>query len=769
MSYMQVIRDFLETLNTTQSSHLNNLDFFKITEFSILFFFENIKLLFFNFFSFTWIKYFIELPIYIPQINESILKEKFFFESFDTIDIYSNNYTLYTNKFFIGFLNGLFLALPFSCSNLIYIRRYLIQGKFAGFASLLGNVFGYVMFISFILFGVREIIFPFFSMQPFVFFIGIILLLSNIYLMINEKGFKQISLSNKSSLIKIFLLSFSLIWVEQSCIYQFLGNLNFGPEPTILEGFISTNEINFLSIHFCYLFGIIFGIFFFNLLIIFILENLIEYIQIQFRILRSSFLKSCNFILLASILTLSFSSIPYYGIDYLLTSPLGFVPQDKNFQNTFFSDNTVKDSIGMFGFYNVNFDTSSYGRGFYFKDPTLESYEELNYGSEYANFIRRGYIPLFSQYKKQASKFTDFIIQKKSNQPSLKENLNVEKESINNEDLFKYPTFYLIDTNVNPSLYLERRYDWNYKNIKNLTFSIILERGLNRLYFRDDFFITSPKRLKIIRQKFYSNPIYKFLLNTDIDFFIKRDLNKTNSVDEKNLHIKRLILNRYNDTLRFYNLLPYATEFQYFFNGTKSFADRIYNQQYKGTLRIVRRLFSVSFFSKVNETENLILKYDQPLFLSETYNKNFYHEEISTINKNNKIFIEMTNQSPFYIGWDEISKKIVLTNRTLPKNQSIFKNHLHKKQVVEFTTWPIQTTNLGKKEQLLFDDSNTLENIKFDISSFFQYFDPYTGISYYKNIPSPIQNILAAGVDIFPPNRSGFIWPGDTLQFSIRN
>lgn len=761
---MQVIRDFLETLNTTQSIHLTTLDFFKITEFSILFFFENIKLLFFNIFSFQWLKYFVELPIYIPQINESILKEKFFFDNFDTINLYSNNYSLYTNKIFIGFLNGLFLALPCSCSNLIIIRRFLIQGKIAGLVALSGNVLGYVLYLGFILFGIREIIFPFFSIEPIFFFIGLILLLTNIYSMINEKGFKQISLSNKSSLLKIFLLSFSLIWIEQSCIYQFLGNINFGPEPTILEGFFATTQKNFIFIHLSYLFGLIFGIFFFNLLNILILENIIEYIQIQFKILRSSFLISCNFLLLTSILTLSFSSIPYYGLDYLLTSPLGFIPQDKNFQNTFFSDNTVKDSIGMFGYYNVNFDTSSYGRGFYFKDPTLESYEELNYGSEYANFIRRGYIPLFTQYKKQASKFTDFFIQKKSDQPIIKENLNIETQPIKSEDLFKYPTFYLIDTNINPSLYLERRYDWNYKNIKNLTFTVIIERGLNRLYFRDDFFITSPKKLKTIRQKFYSNPIYKFLLNTDIDFFIKRDLNKTTFTDEKNLHIKRLMLCRYNDSLRFYNLLPYASEFQYFFNGTKSFADRVYNQQYKGTLKVVRRLFSISFFSKNTEKENLILKYDQPLFLSENYNTNFYHEEILTRTKNNEIFIESTNQSPFYIGWDEIAKKMILTNRTLPKNQSIFQNRLTQQKNIEFTTWPIQISNVHKKQQLLFDDSNTLKHIKFDILSFFQYFDPYTGISYYKNIPSPIQNILASGVDIFPPNRSGFLWPGTRLN-----
>ncbi len=768
MSYIQIIRDSIETLASSNSIDFSNLNSFNIVQYSLLFFFQNIKVLFLNFFSFNWIKNFIQFPIYIPQINESILREQFFFENFNSINPYFQDYSLNTNKLFIGFLNGLFLALPCSCSNLIFIRRFLIQGKIAGFFSLLGNIIGQVFFLASILFGFRELIFPVVALQPFLFVLGIGVLVSTLYFMIHEKGFKQINLSEKSSLIKIFLLNFFLIWTEQSCIYQFLGNINFGPEPTILEGFFSNNFQNYFFIHFAYLIGIFLGGIFFNLLFVFILENFADFIQIRFRVLKSSFLISSNFILLSAILTLSFSSIPYYGLDYILTSPLGFIPQDKNFQNTIFSQYNIKDPVGMFGYFSLNMDTSTYGRGLYFKEPGFESFEELNYSAEYANFIRQGYIPLFTQYKKQASKFTDLLIQKKNDSTDYKEDLKKTKDLYNEKNFFQYPTFYLVDKNFNPSLYFERRYDWNYKKLQNLTFTMTVERGFNRLFFRDDFVITPPKRSKIVKQKFYSNPIYKFLLNTDIDLFLNRELNLSNPVDEKKIHEKRLLMNRYTDSLRFYTLLPYANEFQYFFNGTKSFADRIYNQQFKGTLKIVRRLFSISFYSINDNKNNVILKYDQPLFTENQDGKNLYHEELVISKNADNVFIELINQNPFYLGWDDNLKKMILTNRTLPKNKSIFENRSNINNTIEFSVWPLKLNNLGENKKLLFDDLNTMKNNKFDLSPLFEYVDSYTGIGYYKTVPTSINNILAPGVDIFPPNRSGFLWPGTNINYKSK-
>ena len=46
-------------------------------------------------------------------------------------------------------------------------------------------------------------------------------------------------------------------------------------------------------------------------------------------------------------LALSLSSIPFYGFDYLVTGPLGFVSQDVVFKNTIFDQTRIKDFPGI--------------------------------------------------------------------------------------------------------------------------------------------------------------------------------------------------------------------------------------------------------------------------------------------------------------------------------------------------------------------------------------------------------------------------------------
>ena len=57
--------------------------------------------------------------------------------------------------------------------------------------------------------------------------------------------------------------------------------------------------------------------------------------------------------------------------------------------------------------------------------------------------------------------------------------------------------------------------------------------------------------------------------------------------------------------------------------------NNVYNQQFKGTLRIVERLFPVTIFD--NKNQRSILKYDYPLF--ETSRKNNYFHEETILNK----------------------------------------------------------------------------------------------------------------------------------------
>lgn len=98
---------------------------------------------------------------------------------------------------------------------------------------------------------------------------------------------------------------------------------------------------------------------------------------------------------------------------------------------------------------------------------------------------------------------------------------------------------------------------------------------------------------KRIKEKCYKNPIYKFLLNTEIDAFLARQPNSHwLSPEEEILLLKRRqVLGNYYDTLAFTNQVSTSEALEQLV--PKSYSNTIYNHQFKGTLKIARRLFSV--------------------------------------------------------------------------------------------------------------------------------------------------------------------------------
>ena len=416
------------------------------------------------------------------------------------------------------------------------------------------------------------------------------------------------------------------------------------------------------------------------------------------------------------------------------------------------------------------------------------------------------------------------------------------------------------------------------------------------------------------KNSFYTNPLYRFLLEKDVDAFLSRQPKDhfLSVFEEKQLSQNRSVLNDYYNTLRSYRLLPSWDSFQDEFNGSLSYANKIYNQQFKGTLSLVRRLFSITVnpleiesgtkfgnFLEANDsldkriTNDRILKLDQPLYKTyignssylldlknnkkdppkrrgEVFNQSendfndenlqnkinsdksenlpnlLMHEE--TQNNRSKInlpqanayktgdsnqkskksnvllsensfspdkkqafsfpLIESTNPAPFYIGWDEKSRKLVITNRLLFSlnqktsipiesfNKDVFvsnKKHSNSKfsqnknQVSQsetkrkdgkFTAWPIPKSMLKstKKEGLksslpylpykvLFDLLETSENGKAFENALNDQVDDLETIKKEKErrkeIPVNFQfqpNEFSFH-KVLSPNRGGFVWP----------
>ena len=339
MSFVPAIRDYIEMLNNVFDSLSGDINFQTIVKETLVYLFVSIKCILTYIFSFQWLRNVSYFPILVPQLHSSVLNETYFLHNpVSTIFTFLETPTYGNNKYLLGFLNSFFFCLPISCAHVICARRLLIQGIPAGIASGLGTILGQWWFATCILFGLRSFIIPWFSFEPLNFIIGICLLLNIIHEMTHQRSFNIINTKgkDKTKLIRIFLLNLILSWTEQSCIFQYFGNLTFGPEPTALEIFSSNTEIQSFLIDGSYLLGLLAGSFLFTGLFGFLSIRLSNFIYPLFKLSLSKWINLLNFGLISLTIAFTLTSIPYYGLDYLFTGPLGFISQDKALEKTFF-------------------------------------------------------------------------------------------------------------------------------------------------------------------------------------------------------------------------------------------------------------------------------------------------------------------------------------------------------------------------------------------------------------------------------------------------
>ena len=165
-------------------------------------------------FTFQWMNDFIQLPIIIPQVSESIFSDLLNFlvptpvpsdshlmdpqmvntswiQNFLTSDssVIQNGIPLdpsqmgifFKTSFLSGFLNCFFLYFPLSPVQFIWLRRVIIDGPWAGRAATIGIIFGHLSLLGFCLFGFRDIINAWFGLEPFSYFLGIWLIFTVIF------------------------------------------------------------------------------------------------------------------------------------------------------------------------------------------------------------------------------------------------------------------------------------------------------------------------------------------------------------------------------------------------------------------------------------------------------------------------------------------------------------------------------------------------------------------------------------------------------------
>ena len=911
MSFVTTVRDYVDFINQSYDSMwshgnlLENLLF--IFSHTLLYFFESIKYGLLYLLTFRWLTDLLYLPSWAPHLSKALLRENFYPLESPLV----NSFTLLEappllhNKFFVGFLNSFFVSLPTSALHLLAARRLLVEGIPAGVAAGLGTIVGQSCFLASILFGWRWVLIPWLSFEPLNYLVGILVLFQTIYTICHRPSIKIVSPSERSTLLTFFFLNLFLTWCEQSSLFQYIGNLTLTSDPSYVEHLFASSRLSSLGTHAFYLIGFVLGSCCFSLLFALMGLKLKDWWLRWSTMTTSRLVNRLNFFFLVGVTALSLASIPYYGIDYLFTKGLGFIPGDKTLQETSFSPAGMADPNQYLGvssrYKNLDTDVTPFDEGQYMAPPFPRTFEDLNYqGEQYwtAKMDRKilsastggqkgkefasKWGSLFGEAIKKEVPLDDKIPSKQSSRaitrdgekqsPSISAVQKSKNESFMEEPVLWYREFE--KSSVDPSLTLSwsddeqisaslDAEDWNKDDqvrasISDLEKTELDEEELERLrellpleteensqnkeeemereeklfthfftlirpgfspFFRKD--IPEPTNLeKFLKNKFYENPLYHLLLRVDIDTFLARQPSSQSlsSEEEVDLSRRRQLLADYYDSLQDYLELQESERSSEIDIGMASYADQVYNHQFKGTLKVVRRLFSITLDPEKNRNEERVLKFDQPLFHSmEAEQHPLVHEEETEFSTNQSPFIEMTNPRPFYAGWDEQLRRLVITTRYLPRNFStygmripdtevsrrFFKEYFPLAQRLDvlsqerkdatamafnegdgeekkrdsffrstkkilFTAWPLSTkraesASTSSKTFASTNDGKVVERRNLFIHPLGEYHD-WEMEWWPENLGAPMPDR-----HIIPPNRGGFVWPGSSeFPFDVK-
>jgi hypothetical protein len=347
MVFVTAIRDYIDWINASFDAlgqEMNVVQFLQQTFFYLL---SSVKVGLLYVITFQWLRDLAYLPVLIPQYTEAVVKEHLYFAENPILNVFSfaETPTLLQNKFVIGFLNSIFTALPFSCAQLIALRRFYVQGWPAAAVTSLGVIAGHSMLLFFVLFGCRAVIIPWLQFEPWNYIIGLTIILSIVYDMGQAGGvvqYREFSAKHQKAFLAMGAGAFALTLCEQSLIFQHISNLTFGLEPNFLEPATSTS-FNLTAQHSLYLFGFMLGSVVFTYLSYWAAVGVRLAITRIFRITQVRFHAYYHRYSKLFIMTLALSSIPCYGVDYFVTNPLGFVPYDTALVPGVFAPNTMHD------------------------------------------------------------------------------------------------------------------------------------------------------------------------------------------------------------------------------------------------------------------------------------------------------------------------------------------------------------------------------------------------------------------------------------------
>lgn len=390
MSLLTSIKDSIEILQSTSVNDGNT----KELVFSFLkYAWYNSQSFLYSLLSLEWFRNVIFLPLRSPETSIYTLANNFLqgtgltFVEASALPLQG----IGSNNFVTGFLNSFFVSMPFSCAHFIFLRRLFVQGIPAGVYAGSGLVAGQFIYFASILLGFRSILIPWLCFEPYNYFAGVFFVLWIVFDMVHQRSLSEISSSQVPKLLRIFLLSFLLALVEQSCFFQFLSNVTITREPAIFDMQAGATVLQFYFTQISYLLGLLLGSLFFTFAFGFAFFALFQYCARLYARSYTRWRQHMNYGFLVLIMATNLTSFGYHGSDFLFASPIGFVAEDAALQKTVFTGLDLEDTYikteGTDPKPTIGFSGFAFDRGVYLR-PNVD--EEDNLKVSFEDFVFAG-------------------------------------------------------------------------------------------------------------------------------------------------------------------------------------------------------------------------------------------------------------------------------------------------------------------------------------------------------------------------------------------
>ena len=349
MVFVTAVRDYIDFLNDSFAALGQGMSTPQIVQQTALYLVESCKLALLYIVTLQWLRDFTYLPILIPKYTGLIYKEALVLAGDPGLNIFTfgETPTIIQNKFFVGFFNSVFACLPFSCAHLIALRRFYLQGWPVALTTSLGIIAGHVFFLTSVLFGWRSLLFPWLHFEPWNYILGLFLITSIVYNFGRPAGVAQ-HRSFTSKDLKVYIstgvAAFILTLCEQGIIFQHLTTFTVGLEPSFMEPLTGTSQ-NLVLAHSIYILGFLLGSFVFTFLSYgaalgfrFLVTQICLITEVRFHMYYQRYSRYL-------IMGIAVTTIPFYGLDYFVINPLGFVPNDTALtRGSMFAPNTEIDT-----------------------------------------------------------------------------------------------------------------------------------------------------------------------------------------------------------------------------------------------------------------------------------------------------------------------------------------------------------------------------------------------------------------------------------------